>query len=173
MHNFFVCLALVILFSCQENKQDNSPKIKQLTKEEKMQISQNSLKKAVLKEQEQIIDYIHRNGHPFKKLPSGVHYLITDSLPHARKAQSGELVKVKYKLSLLNGKLIFKDKEEQIVVDYENKESGFFEALKMIGKGEKAYVIIPSYRAHGLAGNDAEIPPLSTLVYQIYISDIQ
>ena len=134
-----------------------------------MRISQNSLRKAVLKEQEQIQLYIKRQNLPFKGLPSGVHYLIIDSSSTGKNPIAGQLIEVKYDLKLLDGTIISSQKTEPLALDFQNKESGLFEALKLMKEGESAIIIIPSYRAHGLAGDDEKIPPLSTLIYQLKI----
>lgn len=148
-----------------------NPKIPSLnlTKDEKMKISQNSLRKAILKEQEQIKNYLKRQNLLCIELPSGVHYLVLDSTRHHQKPTAGQVLRVSYDLKLMDGTVIETNKSELLSIDFQDKESGLFEAIKKMNEGESAIIIIPSYRAHGLAGDDNKIPPMSTLIYHIKI----
>jgi len=44
--------------------------------------------------------------------------------------------------------------------------------LLLLRQGDKAKVIVPSYRAYGIAGDGNKIPSAATLIYDIYIEKV-
>jgi FKBP-type peptidyl-prolyl cis-trans isomerase len=46
-------------------------------------------------------------------------------------------------------------------------ESGLHEGVQMMHVGDKMRFILPSFRAHGLTGDNSKIPPLTSVVYEI------
>lgn len=171
-----ISLAIIVFVftSCfnQEKKQANS--LQNLSKEDRFEISQNSLKKALEKEEIQIEAYIKRKGGEFIKTKTGVRILVTKKQVSSEKAKAGNIIQITYSLNLLNGTVIKKaGTKERFVLEYSEKESGLHEAIKSINLNEEAIVIIPSHRAHGLVGNDKNIPALSTLVYQLKLISIE
>lgn len=175
MRNYYIIAFLLVVFSCTEEPKKENPFLK-LSKEERKILSQNSIKKAVKKEQQQIKAYIKRKGGKFTESKTGVQTLVINA-PETNGntfPTAGNLIEIKYCLTLLNGDTIFKkDTKESFVLEYADKESGLHEALKTMNVGTKAIVIIPSYRAHGLVGNDKKIPALSTLVYELELTGIE
>lgn len=139
-----------------------------------MELSQNSMKSVLLKEQQQIKQYIQRKGGTFIETGTGVHYFIYQKSDSNKQPKSGDEVEIKYLLTLLNGDTVVNklSNSDKIKVEFDEKESGLHETIKLLSVGDKAFIIIPSHRAHGLTGNDVNIPPLSTLVYQIEIVKI-
>ena len=61
----------------------------------------------------------------------------------------------------------------QFLVDMDNIETGIHEAITYMKPGDKAYVILPHFLAHGLIGNMDKVPPLSPLLYNISLLDVQ
>ncbi|MFT6716793.1 MAG: FKBP-type peptidyl-prolyl cis-trans isomerase FkpA, partial [Saprospiraceae bacterium] len=88
-------------------------------------------------------------------------------------AKNGQLAEIKYTLTLLKGDTIYADKREHFVIDFQQKESGLHECIKQLTVGDKAIIIIPSYMAHGLTGDDNKIPPLTSLVYNIELVNLK
>jgi len=60
---------------------------------------------------------------------------------------------------------------QTIFVEKDDIESGLHEALKYLHVGDKAYVILPHFAAHGLIGDNYKIPPLSPVLYKIEVLD--
>lgn len=58
-------------------------------------------------------------------------------------------------------------------IDRTDGELGLHDALKKMGKGEKARVILPSYQAFGLAGDLDEVPPRAPILYTIEIIEVK
>ncbi len=85
-------------------------------------------------------------------------------------AMTGQWAKVNYRLELINGDSAYATaagKPESFLIDRDNVESGLHEAIQLMSPGDSALIVIPSYRAHGLAGDQERIPMRSTLVYRL------
>ncbi len=171
---FFVFISIVIGFSCAKKESKNNS-FDNLSKEKRMELSQNSMKSVLIKEKEQINQFIKRKGGDFTETKTGVHYFIYQKNNLGKSPNSGKIANLHYILTLLSGDTIanFSIKTDQIAVEFDHKESGLHEVIKLIKTGEKAIVIIPSHCAHGFTGNDVDIPPLSTLVYNIELIDFK
>ncbi len=90
-------------------------------------------------------------------------------------AKEGDLVELQYEISGLDGTIYDKTKEDEyveILVDKADVETGVQEALKLMSKGDRAKLIIPSHIGHGLIGDLDKIPPLSVLVVDLHILNI-
>lgn len=164
---------LPLFFACEAQEKNANEKFIELSKEERFEISQNSLKKSIKKEQAQISSYIQRKGGTFTESKTGVHYFIYENKEVGESAKNGQLAEIKYTLTLLKGDTIYADKREHFVIDFQQKESGLHECIKQLTVGDKAIIIIPSYMAHGLTGDDNKIPPLTSLVYNIELVNLK
>jgi FKBP-type peptidyl-prolyl cis-trans isomerase FkpA len=168
-----VIIILTLSICCTNEKPDIKDKFFELSKEERYEISQKSLKGSLKKEQAQISSYIKRKGGTFKESATGVHYFIYKNKDVGSTAKDGQLAQVKYTLSLLKGDTIETNKTDQFVIAFEQKESGLHECIKQLTVGDKAIIIIPSYRAHGLTGDDNKIPSLTSLVYNLELTGLR
>jgi FKBP-type peptidyl-prolyl cis-trans isomerase len=72
---------------------------------------------------------------------------------------------------MINGKQLFKNDSMQLIYGSRPDMAGFLEAIKMMKKGSRATVIIPSRMAFGEKGYK-EVPPYSTIIYNIEILDV-
>ena len=66
-----------------------------------------------------------------------------------------------------------KNKVEEFIVGKDYVESGLHEGIAFMNAGDKALIIIPSYLAHGLAGDLKKIPFRSTIVYDVELVAIK
>ncbi|MBL7940866.1 MAG: FKBP-type peptidyl-prolyl cis-trans isomerase [Flavobacteriales bacterium] len=85
-------------------------------------------------------------------------------------AMAGQWAKVNYRLELINGDTAYATaagEPESFLIERDNVESGLHEAIQLMSPGDSALIVIPSYRGHGLAGDQDRIPMRSTLVYRI------
>ena len=91
-------------------------------------------------------------------------------------AHSGDDVKVNYKISLLDGTECYssdKDGAYEFKVEGDAIESGLHEAIQLMRVGDKAKFILPFHLAHGLHGDDENIPPISTIVVDLELLEIK
>lgn len=87
----------------------------------------------------------------------------------------GQWAHVEYDITLLNGEECYgteDDEFEKVKVDNSEIETGVQEAIKLMIPGDRAKLIIPSHLGHGVAGDLNKIPPLTTLVMDIYLMGI-
>ena len=127
----------------------------------------------------QIKTYCERQGWKMSISPSGLNYMIIDS--SSKKVHSpkvGDEVVLSYDIRLLdpnqtscyhsdsNGLARFK-------VDQSLVESGLHEVVTYLGVGDSALVVLPHYLAHGIAGDNQKIPPLSPVLYFIKLVDVK
>jgi len=107
---------------------------------------------------------------------SGLRYQIVSSVPKNPPGIPGKTALAIVKISLLDGRVCYETDSaffEEIPIDHNDRESGLNEALKLMRKGEKAKLILPSHLAHGLVGDLDKIPPLSILLLDVELMDVQ
>ena len=91
-------------------------------------------------------------------------------------AQPGQDAKVQYKVSFLDGTVVYQTASDELDIfriDKSNIESGIQEGIKKMRLGEKAKLIIPSHLAHGLIGDLDKIPPLTPLIVDIELIELE
>lgn len=124
---------------------------------------------AIKLEQHDIDLYAKRRGLELTTTGTGVRYhLLRDAEgPVAKPAQ---WVKLNYRLELLNGDSAYASepgRPESFLVEMDQVESGLHEAIQLMSAGDSALFVLPSYRAHGLVGDQDRIPMRSTIVYHV------
>lgn len=177
--HFWIVLVSALLFSCQTEEQDipmpeDYEDTPALTKEESISISQFFTSDEAYK----IKRFVERNGWPATQTPTGMYYYVYETNESGKLAQPGDEVEIKFKIRLLDADTTLcyaseANTTEKVLVEMENVESGIHEALTYLRSGEKAYVILPYYLAHGLAGDLNKVPPLSSLLYEIEVINVQ
>lgn len=117
-----------------------------------------------------IANFVKRRNLNTIKTGTGVEIAITEKSKSEVKASSGKVAVIEYTISLLNGKECYKTapgQPDEFLVDYDDVESGLHEAIQYLAVGDKALIIIPSHRAHGIAGDYNQIPSRATIVYNL------
>lgn len=131
-------------------------------------------KEAVKLEQHDIRLYAERLGLALTPTGTGVHIqMIRDE--EGPTAMPDQWAKVNYRLELLNGDTAYSTepgRPESFMVEMDQVESGLHEAIQLLSAGDSAIIIIPSYRAHGLIGDQDRIPMRSSIVYRIGVVGI-
>lgn len=180
MHSFKLTLKiglsvlLLSFFSCQPKNERAIPmpedfkEPKELTQDQSIAISRFWTSDEAYR----IKRYVERKGWDAIKSESGLYCTIYNKKPNARQAKPGDIAVVSYKISLLNAEATLcyvseKDNPQEILIEMDNVEAGLHEALTYLKEGESAYVVLPHYLAHGLAGDLDKIPPLSPVLYEI------
>ncbi len=169
--SLLVCIpVLVVAFlSCnQENKKKKERKIRPSEVKEPL-IEAN--KKLMENEMLDIEDFIKRHQWNMKETGSGLNYQIIKN-GSGRKPQQGNLVRIQYKVFFLTGDM-FESSIMEFIVGKQDVIAGLHEALQLMHKGDKARFIIPSHLAYGLTGKPGDIPPRTTLIYEIELINIK
>ncbi len=136
---------------------------KQLKKEQEKQ-RQQAIEKA------KINNYLRSHNYKVKAGPTGIYHII-------EKAGNGPLpsdtshVQVRYKLSDINGKVLqdnFNDKKPfSFQLGTHSVIKGWEIGIKLMHKGEKAVLIVPSSLAYGDSGSGNQIKPYTTLIFEV------
>lgn len=136
----------------------------------------------VEKQSDEINQYIARHGWKMEKTGTGLRYMFlsrsegTTQQNEGDSVRSGDVVKVNYKISLLDGTECYssgKEGAKEFKAEGDNIESGLHEAVLLMRVGDKAKFILPSYLAHGLHGDDEKIPPLSAIVVDLELLEVK
>ena len=170
---FFCQLVMAVLLLSCGNEQ---VKQKQYVDPDKLKEQLVKVNKyEVEKEADEINQYISHHNWQMKKSGTGLRYMFLKN-GTGDSVHSGDLVKVNYKISLLDGTECYssdKDGAYEFKVEGDAIESGLHEAIQLMRIGDNAKFILPSYLAHGLHGDDARIPPLSTIVVDMEVLEIK
>lgn len=161
------CLTICfVILSCEDEATHKKPEVT-LTKEQSADFNKQLIKELNFT----INDYIKRNGWQVTTTPTGVRYMIYEE-GKGVKAESGMIALIEFEVYLLDGTKCYSSKDEgikQFKIEQSDVESGLHEAVQQMKVGDRAKVILPHYRAHGLIGDSKKIPPLSPIVYDVYL----
>ena len=130
----------------------------------------------VAKENDEMDYYQKSHEMSFIKTNSGIRYYVYESSIKGDSIKNDDVIKINYKVSLLNGKECYSSKVDgpkEFVVGMENIEDGLHKAVLFLKGGDKALILIPSHLAHGLLGDSKKIPPMSPIIYDIEIISVK
>ncbi len=163
---FILALSTALLGACQQKPQ----KKKRVTREMLLEMNQ----KMVGAESEVIEKYIADNGLQMKKSETGYYYQINQPA-------SGDSIRVNdsvvlaYTTSLLDGTICYSSATSGLMnftVGKAQVESGLEQFVQHLGQGAVAKLILPTFLAHGIAGDGNKIPKLAILVMDIEVVEI-
>lgn len=159
-------MVTVLLVGCGDRQGKLSSKPRPTPQQEQL-IKDNQ---DALKEEERQIDrYVRRSGLPFQRSERGIRYVILRD-KEGRTARPEEWVTLHYRVELLNGDTAYSTAAqgpESFRVEHDDVESGLHEAVQLLSPGDSAVFILPSFRAHGIAGDRDRIPMRSSVVYRV------
>jgi FKBP-type peptidyl-prolyl cis-trans isomerase len=119
--------------------------------------------------------YLKEHQISAKPTTSGLYYVETKK-GNGIKPKIGDKVKVHYRGFLVDGKQfdssIDRGQPFEFVVGQGKVIKGWDEGIKLMSKGAKAKLIIPSAIGYGERGSGAMIGPYSTLIFDIELIDI-
>jgi len=169
----FALMGLILaISSCDEDAK--KPVKKKLNAKE---VSDNLAlvhKRNIRIEDQQIDDYLERRGWDFIRTKSGLRYLIYKEGIGLR-PEDGQNVVLEYTVNLIRGDVIYdskKDGDKKFTVGQGDEPRGLQEAVKLMRVGARAKLILPSYLAYGLIGDENKVPPNATLFYDLYLKNI-
>jgi FKBP-type peptidyl-prolyl cis-trans isomerase len=139
---------------------------------EEQLIELNKLK--IADENAEIEGFFKNRQWQMEKTDRGVFFRIYEK-GRGREIKTGNEIFCEYTLSLITGEVIYHSKNEgilNVVVGKNDLPSGLEEAILKLHQGDKANIIVPSYLAYGLAGDSNKIPSAATLIYDIYITQV-
>lgn len=159
-----------LLSACQE---EEKPVQKvNWTKEQSVQLGEELAKEEELR----IQLYLERQTKfNFTKTGSGLYFANIIQGEGESMAEEGDQACVDIQIMLLDKTICYETKEDECLelkIDKSEAESGLQEALKLMKEGDRSMLIIPSHLAHGLVGDQDKIPPLSTLLVDVTLAEL-
>jgi len=173
---FYIIMVVILLFSSCNDRTPSGIVLKQNQDKdiEKKDPFIEGNKKIVTWENEEIDLFIKRYGWNTTNTGTGLRIQITKegigNFPH-----EGDKVTLKYKTILLNGDVVYSSKTDGnkvFVVDKSDEIAALHEAVKLMKKGSKAQVVIPSHLAYGVAGDGNRISGRASLAMYLELTDI-
>ena len=123
------------------------------------------------KEKDALDKFIADNKITTPARPSGL-YFVEEVAGKGITIDSGCQVIYNVKISMINGKQVFGQDSMKFVYGKRPDMTGFLEGIKMMKKGGKARLILPSKLAFGENGY-REIPPFTTIIYDVQVVDVK
>ena len=171
---FLFCILPIFLFSCTSGEVEENPEFI-WTQENSTNLSHN----VALQEEIDIKLFLelHKDWE-MNRTGSGLQYFIyehSEDVDTSIHPIPGDVAEIEYTITLLSGDECYRtedDEYEEFVVDNSEIETGIQEGIKLLSPGDRAKLIVPSHLAHGMAGDLDKIPPLTTLVIDIYLMGI-
>ena len=160
--------ALIFLIACEgENKKAPLPVN---SKAEYRDLMINSHKAYLEEEKAKLDEFEKQQSINFIKTGSGLRYSIYESEKSKDSIQRGDIAVIYYTLSLLNGDTAYYTQEgepQEFIVALDDVEAGLHEGIQYMAIGDKAKFILPAHLAHGVSGDQAEIPAQSPVIYDV------
>jgi FKBP-type peptidyl-prolyl cis-trans isomerase FkpA len=132
-------------------------------------------KPAVVMESDEINAYVKAHNYGMQTTGTGLRYLLVKENPKEKKIEKGDRIKVKYKVSLLDGTLCYSSDNKglkEFTVGADDVEHGVHEGVQLMRLHDKAIFILPTHLAFGLIGDRNKIPPKSAVVYEVEVVSI-
>lgn len=167
---------LVLMFmicSCSgsQNRDNQEKQQQQITSEDLIEANRH----LVNREQEIIEEYVNEEGLEMKKTGTGMWYQISRS-GEGDLIQSGDVVTFNYTVRLLDGTLCYDSENrgpKSFKVGKGDVESGLQQGILMLRKGAEAKFIMPPHLAHGLVGDDDQIPSRAIIIYDLEVLEVK
>jgi len=127
-------------------------------------------------EKEKLEEYKEKEDIETKPLESGLIYIEKEE-GDGKPVEAGDEVEIHYEGRLLDGTVFDSSYKAgqpiEIVIGEGQVIGGWEEGISLMNVGGKATLIIPSDLAYGAQGVQGIIPPFSTLVFDVEITDIK
>jgi FKBP-type peptidyl-prolyl cis-trans isomerase len=163
---------LIVLFVGCKSREDKVPSLS--LKDTKKTLEEIN-KGLVDKDRERIDAYIARHRlEGIEENKSGLFYLIWGE-PSGPKPIAGNIVILDYSVTLLDGTFCYTSengKPKEFLVGHGGVESGLEMGVLLMHQGQRAKFILPPHLAHGLLGDNDQIPPRSIIVYDVHLLTI-
>jgi FKBP-type peptidyl-prolyl cis-trans isomerase FkpA len=173
MRIFSIILCVCCITSCKPEEPVEKPVFnKEKVKNQFIKANQQ----VVIKENDEMDYYQKSHQMQFTKTTSGIRYYVYTPSLKGDSIKSGDVIKINYTISLLDGTICYSSKTDGIkefVVGMEDVEDGLHKAVLFLKTGDKSLILIPSHLAHGLLGDSKKIPPQSPILYDLEILSVK
>lgn len=165
---------LLSFFACKEKHHQQTKNINIESKEFQNKLIEAN-KMYVKRESDEIDQYIMHKGWSMITTGTGLRYMIIRK-GDGTQAKPRQSAKVNYKISLLDGRVCYSSDSigpKEFIVEGDNVESGLHEGIQYMHVGDKAVLILPSYLAHGLMGDENKIPAKASVIYELELLSLK
>jgi FKBP-type peptidyl-prolyl cis-trans isomerase len=169
----YILLCVTMLFcvvACQNSATEQAQPPVTVTEEQFIEYN-----KAMFAEENEHIDaFLLRYQWQVATTETGVRYQIYKT-GDGVKIEPDDILQCAYTLKLITGDEIYNsDNDGKLIfrIGKSNQPAGLEDVLLLLRQGDRAKIIVPSYLAYGLAGDDNKIPSAATLIYDIYIEKV-
>lgn len=170
----YIMILVISVISCDCTSKNSRAEYPRETPVETNRIE--ARKDFLQKERESIEAYQKDYDLEMTRTGTGLYYKITEDAPGEEVVESNDVVEYAYNISTLHGTLLYSSEElgtATLKIDRQDSEIGLHEALKILGLGDEGLFILPSHLAFGVAGDQNKVPPMTPLVYELKIINIQ
>ena len=175
---YLIPILVLFLFSC--NGENNNGYVVNRNKtvsedEVKAKMLEKANRYLVIRENEDIENYVNRHKWNVTKTGTGLRYEIYEK-GSGRKVKKGDIVSLDYKMYLITGDMIYSSDSlgpKVFQVGRGGVETGLEEMVLYLHKGDKAHVVLPSHLAYGLKGDLNKIPRKAIIIYDLQLIDIK
>ncbi len=167
-------LGLALLAGCAKSEEADSELVPPPASMEQL----SEINKDWQKEQQFLIEqFIERHGWEMQETGTGLRYMIyehgneSDSL-----AKPGQIAWVQFEISPLGDTVVYRSPEDEaqsFLIEMDHVENGLHEMVTYMRVGDRAKVILPHHLAHGLLGDSQKIPPLTAVLYDLKLVDLE
>lgn len=172
--SFLVILAIVLWAgACKEKRQHP---VQGMSNEEMRELLIESSKHHAQREDALIETYVKGLDLDIGKTGTGLRYHVYNDRDTCRNITKEQTVLLDYRVELLDSTLCYSSEKSgprSFVVDHDDVESGLHEGIKLLCAGDSALLIMPSFLAHGLTGDQRKIPSNSPIVYRVKIRSVK
>lgn len=166
-----VLFSMMLISSCSgsQNKSENG-KSSDISLDTYININRS----LVSREQDKIKAYLDSLNLDMKTTGTGLWYVI-DEPGEGPLIKSGQTVKIDYQIKLLDGTVCYTSEERgprEFLVGRGGVESGLEEGILLMKEGSRARFIMPPHLAHGLIGDDEEIPARAIILYDVLVTEV-
>ncbi len=119
-------------------------------------------------EEQQIDSYAQRRGWKMERLAGGARVMETRVGKGPAVGYEDELV-IRYRMEAINGTVIYDNVTDTVVAGRMQPTRGLDAALRTLREGSKAWVILPSEQAYGVAGDGDRVKSRMILVYEVEV----
>ena len=123
----------------------------------------NANKTIASSEETAINEYVARRGWQMERLSEGAR-VWEYRKGNGKKIEFEDSVHIRYDIEAINGKLIYKEIEENYVAGRRRQVIGLDQAVMQLSHGSRAKIILPSNLAYGIGGDGDRITQSAILV---------
>lgn len=164
---------MTTLSSCSgsQNREDKKDSPGQIPLETYIKVNRS----LVEREQKKIEQYAKKHNLDMETTGTGLWYCI-DEAGKGNKIKKGQVVTLDYEVKLLDGTICYssdKSGPKEFLVGQGGVESGLEEGILLLKPGTEARFIMPPHLAHGLIGDDDQIPSRAIIVYEVKVVNVK